>query len=113
MSDTYLHKRIGGRAGKMKLAHHYIWEQRVGTIPTGFQIHHVDHNKKNNDIENLKLVSTSEHQRIHSKYYVLLNGEWVRFCKYCKVIGNPQKSTICDPCRARMARIERRSNGIK
>lgn len=111
MNNTaYKHKRIGGRAGKMRLAHHIVWEAAHGQIPENYQVHHIDHNKKNNDLENLLLLSTSDHQKTHSPHFGKLNGEWVRICKYCREIGKPVKRPICDDCRARMGRIERRTN---
>ncbi len=109
-SKAYLHRRIGGRAGKMRLAHHVIWEERYGPIPEGHQIHHIDENPKNNDIENLQCLTVSDHQRIHSPYYFKVNGEWVQFCKRCKEINLNLKYRVCKPCRAREARIERRKN---
>lgn len=36
-------------------------------IPKGYGIHHVDRNKKNNDISNLKVVSWQEHMRLHNQ----------------------------------------------
>lgn len=107
---AYKHRRIGGRNGKMQLAHHTVWESANGTIAQGMIIHHKDHNKQNNDLENLQLVTAAEHRKIHSKFMVLLGGKWVKFCKYCKIAGAKQRAAICDSCRARMARIERRSN---
>lgn len=35
-------------------------------IPKGFVIHHIDRNPKNNDIDNLALVTVSGHSKIHS-----------------------------------------------
>lgn len=49
-----------------KRLHRYVWEQINGEIPKGYQIHHIDFNKDNNDISNLQLVSSSEHHKIHS-----------------------------------------------
>lgn len=46
--------------------HRVVWEYFNGSIPTGYDIHHKDHNKKNNDIENLTCVSRKEHRRIHA-----------------------------------------------
>lgn len=44
-----------------------VWEFYNGAIPENCHIHHIDGNKQNNDISNLKLVSASEHAKIHSK----------------------------------------------
>lgn len=108
MSDAYLHRRIGGRKGKMRLAHHIVWEQANGPIPEGMEIHHLDENKKNNDLENIVILSVSDHQRMHSPHFGKLNGKWVRICKYCREIDKPVLRPVCDDCRARMGRIERR-----
>ena len=53
------------------MLHNYNWEKINGKIPKGYEIHHIDLNKLNNNIENLKLVTPSEHTKIHS---ILLNG---------------------------------------
>jgi len=50
-----LHKRL----------HIYIYEKYNGAIPKGMEIHHIDHNKDNNDISNLKLLTKKEHRKIH------------------------------------------------
>lgn len=47
-----------------------IWEAAYGSIPydsTGrkMEIHHIDGNRKNNNLENLKLVTIEEHYKIH------------------------------------------------
>ena len=35
-------------------------------IPKGFIVHHLDENKRNNDIDNLSLITITAHNRIHS-----------------------------------------------
>lgn len=50
-----LHKRL----------HRYIYEKYNGKIPEGMQVHHIDHNKDNNEISNLMLLTRKEHDRIH------------------------------------------------
>lgn len=35
-------------------------------IPKGFIVHHIDENKRNNDINNLALMTITAHNRIHS-----------------------------------------------
>lgn len=47
-----------------------IWENNYGEIPKDendrtFEIHHIDGNRNNNSIENLKCVSLEEHYKIH------------------------------------------------
>lgn len=112
MSETsYKHRRIGGRAGKMRLEHHIIWEEANGPIPEGFQIHHIDHDRGNNHLLNLMAVSTSDHQRLHSKYFCLVDGEWRAVCLRCKCAKKLDEysiyQTTCKPCRAILGRIQR------
>ncbi|PMC80453.1 HNH endonuclease [Aerococcus viridans] len=46
--------------------HRYVWEFYNGKIPSGYEVHHVDHDKSNNDIENLKLLPRKEHLKYHA-----------------------------------------------
>jgi uncharacterized protein YjcR len=41
--------------------HRYVWETHYGEIPPGYDIHHLDRDRTNNNIENLELISHSEH----------------------------------------------------
>lgn len=52
---------------KRKRLHRYIWELFNGDIPKGYDIHHKDHNKDNNDISNLELLLKEQHREIHKK----------------------------------------------
>ena len=47
--------------------HRYIWQKHYGEIPKGFDIHHKDHDKSNNSIENLELVDRHKHHSDHMK----------------------------------------------
>ena len=48
------------------LKHRWIMEKHIGRKLTRKEaVHHIDENKENNEIENLKLISFSEHIRIH------------------------------------------------
>lgn len=53
------------------MLHNYNWEKVNGKIPSGYELHHKDLNKINNDVSNLMLVTPKEHTKIHSK---LING---------------------------------------
>lgn len=46
--------------------HTYVYRTRVGEIPSGFQVHHIDCDKDNNEPSNLKALSESEHHRLHA-----------------------------------------------
>lgn len=47
--------------------HVYIYEFYNGKIEKGYHVHHKDHNRFNNDISNLQLLTHSEHSKIHIK----------------------------------------------
>ena len=68
--------------GKLKFEHIIVWEKYFGKIPTGYQIHHIDGNKENNNIENLQLVTPLEHKRIHEGCKLIM-GEWYKPCSVC------------------------------
>lgn len=48
--------------------HRVVWESVNGPIPDGYLIHHIDHDKLNNNIENLQCMTVSEHISHHNKY---------------------------------------------
>ena len=65
----HLDKKSGYYGGcihnrKIRL-HRYIWEKYNGEIPKGYHIHHKDKNKFNNNIDNLIMLSASEHEKLH------------------------------------------------
>lgn len=57
-------KPIGKRRKRL---HVYLWELVYGEIPKGYEIHHKDHNKDNNNIENLELLTKREHIARHKE----------------------------------------------
>ena len=50
-----------------KYLHRAVWEHYHGKIPEGMVIHHIDHNRANNDISNLALLTEKDHRNIHSR----------------------------------------------
>ncbi len=48
--------------------HRLLWEETYGDIPEGMIIHHKNEDKKDNRIENLQMVSKSQHTLIHKKH---------------------------------------------
>lgn len=54
--------------GKRYSMHRFIWESERGKIPDGWDIHHIDGNKENNEIENLECLPKSEHTKKYSPH---------------------------------------------
>lgn len=63
-----------------KNLHRYIWEFFNGTAPTNCHVHHIDHNKSNNDIKNLTLIEKTKHFKYHGKENAK-NNEWINWAK--------------------------------
>lgn len=58
-------------------AHRIIWTMCVGNIPAGMEIDHIDGDRSNNRIQNLKLASTADNAkntRLHSNNTSGVNG---------------------------------------
>lgn len=45
--------------------HRHIWEDIYGKIPDQHEIHHIDHDTLNNNIENLECILCSKHRAEH------------------------------------------------
>lgn len=58
--------------------HQAVWEYHNGPIPDGYQIHHIDFNKENNDISNLACLSVKEHAAIHKDALTDGQRQWKR-----------------------------------
>lgn len=59
-------KKIGSK--RLRL-HVYVWMKAHGAVPKGFHVHHIDENKRNNELSNLQLIEGREHVVQHSKNY--------------------------------------------
>lgn len=74
--------------------HRLVMEKEIGRILTKDEvIHHIDHNKQNNDVTNLMLLNKESHRKLHSleekklgiKYYSRLN-RFVTFNGHKKIV---------------------------
>ncbi len=74
---------------KQFLTHRVVWEMFNGSIPKGWQIDHINHNKTDNRIENLRLVtakSNAMNQTISSRNRSGIQGvSWDKYNKNWKV----------------------------
>jgi hypothetical protein len=95
---------IGGKGIRL---HVYIWERVNGSKPKGYDVHHRDFDKLNYNIENLELLSYSDHRKVHAGW-IRENGEWVaKPCTRCGITKPlsefyPRKgytpTALCKPC---------------
>lgn len=64
-TSGYMRTRCGGRK---HLVHRIVYEMHFGQIPDGMQIDHIDGDKLNNRIENLRLATHSQNQHNRGAY---------------------------------------------
>lgn len=56
----------GRTTGDRDMMHRAVWEHHVGPIPDGWDVHHKDRDRTNNDIANLECLPKDEHTRLHA-----------------------------------------------
>tara|TARA_B110000858_G_C17537980_1_gene352229 strand:+ start:222 stop:557 length:336 start_codon:yes stop_codon:yes gene_type:complete len=52
------------RNGKQVYEHRWVWAEVHGPIPKGMQVHHINNNKSDNRIENLRLVTHQQNKNM-------------------------------------------------
>ncbi len=81
-------KEKGGTFARRERLHQAVYEYYHNcVIPSGYDIHHKDLNKANNDISNLQMLSHAKHHELHAK----LRKKVTLTCQYC---GKTFKSEI-------------------
>lgn len=74
----YIYERILLENGDTELVmqHRRLWEERNGKIPEGHEIHHKDHDRANNELDNLMCLPAREHTTLfHNIAKIRLNRE--------------------------------------
>ena len=80
--------------GRRERLHCFVWrkEHNVSEIPKGYQIHHIDENKDNNEISNLAIMSASNHQILHNRTPEKLEQQKANIKKALKYASEWHKS---------------------
>lgn len=69
------------------LLHRFIYETERGTkIPTGYNVHHKDGDKLNNNVENLECIRASAHTKLHN------SPEKVEKCISAMKVANKERN---------------------
>lgn len=64
---TYFRNKRGWFQSTYSTIHRDVWKYHNGDIPKGYDIHHIDGDKANNQIENLQCLTRKEHRKLHGK----------------------------------------------
>lgn len=102
--SEYKHTRF---KGKDYSTHQVVWMKANGDIPKGMVIHHKDHNRFNNELSNLELLTTKQHvMHHHGKHLRVIKGKLHRACAKCGFVAPIEEwfypsgleKWICNPC---------------
>lgn len=66
---------------KGKRLHRMVWEAHNGPVPAGYEVHHINGNRADNDIGNLQLMKESDHQRYHANQPERIEKSRKSICK--------------------------------
>lgn len=85
--------------GKVFYEHRVIIEQIIGRkLKNSEHIHHLDHNKHNNDPYNLKVIDSSSHKKLHPRKKFI--------SEFCQVKGCGKKTISKNFCPMHYSRVK-------
>ena len=102
--------------GETRVQHRskFFWEQEYGEVSDGYDIHHIDGDTNNDDLDNLEMVEGILHkQGIHGSNRVVIDGVVHRQCYKCFLYyptDDFRGQTYCTSCRREYMRDYRKKN---
>ena len=93
----YKFVKLSNYSGKHTLyVHQLMYRTFVGAIPPNMEINHIDHNKQNNSLNNLELVTHEENIHKAIEFY---GNKLKPRCKQCgRVISYKNRTGYCTEC---------------
>jgi len=89
---------------KRPYIHVLEWEKHNGKKPAGHEIHHIDSNLNNWNIDNLILLTNKNHRRLHNGWKMVGNTFTEKLCGMCNrtlplvSFGQPHKDVFRSRC---------------
>ena len=96
---TYRRNKRGWFQIPYSTIHRDVWEFHYGKIPDGYDIHHIDGDKANNQIDNLMCVTRKEHRQLHAEHAD--KKEFICCCLNCwnDFKAKSARARYCPECR--------------
>lgn len=88
--------------GRKLYQHRVVWEEAHGPLPSRMHVHHKNHDKLDNRLENLEALTGSEHRREHVEERPLT----CTVCG-CTFVARHGRALYCKPCGSKMAEASR------
>lgn len=93
---TYTEREPGDYfQGKPGLLHRIVYAREVGPIPDGWHVHHLDHDRGNNDPTNLQALTASEHALLHMRDK---DRAWHVAGALASAAARPERTDTCVRC---------------
>lgn len=90
---------------KFRYIHDLVYETFIGAIPKGYDIHHKNHIKTDNRLENLCLMLSSDHRKLHYKKHTTTHkpilqytADGVFVAEYSSAKKAEKETNICQKC---------------